>query len=179
MVRAMSPPPAIALEIAPPTKRDVIENLFQLYTHDFSEQWAGQARGELGEDGRFAPYSHLDSYWREPERVPLLIRTGGHLAGFALLNRYGRVRPAPDRAMAEFFIVRKHRLSGVGRAAAHAIFDRYPGAWEAAVARKNTAALAFWRRTVGTYPRAAEVEELDLNSADWNGPVLRFRIGNA
>jgi len=159
MVRAMSPPPAIALEIAPPTKRDVIENLFQLYTHDFSEQWAGQARGELGEDGRFAPYSHLDSYWREPERVPLLIRTGGHLAGFALLNRYGRVRPAPDRAMAEFFIVRKHRLSGVGR--------------------KNTAALAFWRRTVGTYPRAAEVEELDLNSADWNGPVLRFRIGNA
>ena len=31
----------------------LLQNLFQLYTHDFSEFWAGSARGGLGADGRF------------------------------------------------------------------------------------------------------------------------------
>ena len=29
----------------------VLQNLFQLYTHDFSEFWAGSARGELPGEG--------------------------------------------------------------------------------------------------------------------------------
>jgi predicted acetyltransferase len=167
------------IEVATPGQRVALENLFQLYVHDFSEQWVGTSRGELGEDGRFPPYPHLDSYWREEGRVPLLIRADGRLAGFALLNRFARLRPDPDHAVAEFFVVRKHRRTGVGRAAAHAIFDRYPGLWEAAVARKNVAALAFWRRAISAHPRVSDLEETDMTTSEWNGPVMRFRVARA
>ena len=43
----------VTLEPAGREARETIANLFQLYVHDFSEQWAGTDRGELQEDGRF------------------------------------------------------------------------------------------------------------------------------
>ena len=78
--------------------------------------------------------------------------------------------------MAEFFILRKHRRAGVGAAAARAVFARYPGVWEAAVVRRNTAALAFWRRAVAGCPQLESLEEIDMTGPHWDGPVLRFRI---
>lgn len=153
-----------------------IANMMQLYIHDFSEQWSGQARGELGDDGLFEAYEPLDGYWRDADRIPLLVRADGHLAGFALVNTHAHSGRAVDRSMAEFFIVRKHRRSGAGTAAAHAIFSRWPGQWEAAVARKNVGALAFWRRTVASHPQVEAVEEEDVATAEWDGAILRFRI---
>ena len=157
------------------TERAAIENLMQLYVHDFSEQWAGEARGEVSDDGRFEPYP-LDAYWREADHIPLLVRVGGRLAGFVLVDAESHSGRLLDRNVAEFFILRKHRRAGVGAMAAHAVFGRYPGVWEAAVARRNAAALAFWRKAVGGCPGAREIEEIDRTGPDWNGPVLRFRI---
>ena len=162
---------------APLGARTAIANLFQLYVHDFSEQWAGSERGELNADGRFGEYPPLDSYWQDADHVPLLIRVDGILAGFALLDRHSYSGGSLDRNMAEFFVVRKHRRNGVGRRAVHAIFDRYPGQWEAAVARRNLAALAFWRAAVSSHARVETSEEIDSQTAEWNGPILRFRIG--
>lgn len=158
-------------------ERGVLDNLFQLYVHDFSEQWAGTARGEVGADGRFEPYPWLDSYWNEPGRVPLLLRRDGFLIGFALLNQHAHSGEPVDWSMAEFFILRKHRRSGAGTEAAQAIFRHHPGQWEAAVARPNTAALAFWRKAVASCPGVSGIDELDRDNAAWNGPILRFRIG--
>jgi len=169
-------PAAIDVAVARPDERAAIENLFQLYVHDFSEFWAGRPDGELGDDGRFEPYPYLDAYWRDADRVPLLLRLDGRLVGFALLNAVGHGGGPVDRNMAEFFVVRKHRRGGVGTAAARAVFSRYPGQWEAAVARANTAAVAFWRHAVSGCPEVTDIEELDVNSPAWNGPVIRFRI---
>jgi predicted acetyltransferase len=166
----------LTLQVVGKEHEDILQNLFQLYTHDFSEQWAGQQRGELGEDGRFPPYARLASYWQEDGRVALLLRVEGHLAGFALLNRHGHARPDVERNMAEFFVVRKHRRGGIGRAAVDAIFARYPGLWETAVARRNTGALAFWRKVIGAHARVRDLEEIDVRSSDWDGPVLRYRV---
>ena len=165
----------VAVVPAPLGARKAIENLFQLYVHDFSEQWSGTERGELDAEGRFESYP-FDVYWRDEGRVPLLIMAGGFLAGFALLNQHAHSGRALDRSMAEFFVVRKHRRGGVGRRAAHAIFGRYPGQWEAAVARPNLGALAFWRAAVRSHPQVEEVEEIDSRTGEWNGPILRFRI---
>jgi predicted acetyltransferase len=166
----------VTLEIATAGQKPVLENLFQLYAHDFSEQWVGRADGELQEDGRFAPYSHLDSYWTEPDRTPYLIRTDGHLAGFALINRFSHSGLPLDFAVAEFFVVRKHRRGGVGFAAATEIMRARPGLWELAVARKNTAALPFWREVAAAIA-GPSVEEIDRDDGLWNGPILRFRAG--
>jgi predicted acetyltransferase len=167
--------PGVEVSVATPDQRAAIENMFQLYTHDFSENWAGTARGELSADGRFAPYP-LDAYWREPARVPLLLRVGAQLAGFALVNEVSHAGFRIDRSMAEFFVVRKHRRGGVGTAAAQAIFAQYPGAWEVAVARRNTAALPFWRQAIARHPLAQDIQEEDVVSETWDGPIIRFRI---
>lgn len=161
---------------AAPHERAILENLMQLYVHDFSEQWFDRPQGELGPDGLFDPYP-FDPYWREEDHIPLLIRRDGKLAGFALIDAHSHAGQTVDRNVAEFFVVRKHRRGGVGRTAAQAIFSLYPGVWEAAVARRNVGALAFWRRAVAEHPDVSEVSEVDIDSDAWMGPVLRFRIG--
>jgi len=157
-------------------ERPAVENLMQLYAHDFSENWAGTQRGDVGEDGRFAPYP-LDPYWQDRSHVPLLIRSAGHIAGFALLNDKSHTGDKVDRNVAEFFVLRKYRGSGIATAAAQTMFSRFPGIWEAAVARKNIAALRFWKRAVERHPLRMGLSEIDVQSPDWDGPVLRFGIG--
>ncbi|WP_411286306.1 GNAT family N-acetyltransferase [Phenylobacterium sp.] len=151
--------------------RVTLANLFQLYTHDFSEHWAGHPEGGLGEDGRFEPYPFLDSYWTEADRSALLIRADGQVAGFALVNTFAHSRLATDFSMAEFFVARKYRRLGVGHAAAAAVICERPGQWEIAVTRTNLAAQAFWRRVVAT---TEGVETYDRADTRWDGLILRF-----
>lgn len=164
----------VTVEDAARDQRDTIDNLFQLYTHDFSEFWSGRPDGELEEDGRFGRYQYLDDYWAEPRREPLLIRADGRLAGFALVNDFAHSGLATDYSMAEFFITRKHRRAGVGFAAAVAVIGARSGPWEIAVIRRNVGAQAFWRR-VAAAATAGEIEALDRDDDLWNGLILRFR----
>lgn len=168
--------PEVEISVASLEEKGTLANLLQLYIHDFSEFWSARAEGELRDDGRFDDYSPLDSYWREPSRVPLLLRREGRLIGFALINGVSYIGRPVERNMAEFFIARKHRRSGTGTAAARGLFNLYPGAWEVAVARRNVGALAFWRGAIGGHPRVAEVEALDVATQAWNGPVFRFLV---
>ena len=167
----------VDVALARAEERDLIANLFQLYTHDFSEFWADRPEGELGDDGRFADYPYLADYWREPDRIPLIFRIAGRPVGFALINSHSHSGLPVDHNVAEFFVVRKHRRGGTGAAAARAVFSRYPGVWEAAVVRKNTGALSFWRKAVVGHAAVSEIEENDYRTDHWNGPIIRFRIG--
>lgn len=156
----------------------IIANLMQLYIHDFSELWFDrEAEGELGPDGRYADYPHLDLYWTDPTRQAWLFRIKSLPVGFALVNEIAHSRTPVDHAVAEFFIVRKHRRRGVGLAAAHALFGTAWGVWEAAVVRRNLGALAFWRRAAASYPGVRDLVEEDHDDALWNGAILRFRVG--
>ncbi len=170
--------PDLRVSRAAPEERPVLANLLQFYVHDFSEYWAGEARGELGDDGRFFDYP-LDAYWSQPGHVPLLFRLHGRLVGFALLNDRSSIGQPVDHNVAEFFVARKHRSVGLGREAAHLIFTGYPGRWETAVARRNPRALPFWCRAIASHPAARDITEADVETAMWNGPVLRFRIGDS
>lgn len=166
--------PKVTLEPCEAARRPSLDAMFQLYTHDFSEQWAGTDRGDLEESGRFPDYPYLDLYWTEPDRSAWLIRADGRLAGFALLNTYSHSGLPSDHDVAEFFVVRKHRRAGVGREAARDLIGARPGQWELAVARANVQALQFWRGVVAGL--TAEVEELDCDDQRWNGTILRFVV---
>jgi predicted acetyltransferase len=91
--------------------KEVLRRLIEFYDYDFSEilGW------DVTEHGTFG-YRHFDQYWTDPDRHPLFIRVDGHLAGFALV--FG----GDPHDMAEFFIMRKYRRTGVGTDAARAIF---------------------------------------------------------
>jgi predicted acetyltransferase len=151
----------------------IIQNLAQLYTHDFSEFWADTSKGDLLPDGRFEAYP-LGEYWTRPAWSASLIWRDDTLAGFALVNDHAHCDEPVDHSMAEFFILRKHRGRGVGRLAAKIIFSQYPGSWEVAVARKNLQAGSFWRKTINGAAAAKGLYEIDVGNDHWNGPILRF-----
>jgi predicted acetyltransferase len=154
----------------------ILQNLMQLYTHDFSQFWGGTARGEVNAQGLFDAYP-LDEYWDRDNWAAMLIWRDRALAGFCLVNDKTHSGLEAPRNMAEFFILRKHRGQGVGRVAAEVIFSRYPGLWEVAVARKNAHAQEFWRNTIKLSVKSSQFQELDRHDERWNGPIFRFEWG--
>ncbi len=94
------------------------------------------------------------SWFSSDHSHPLLISKGAEPVGFALVTRpriaaAGEV--APTYNMSEFFVRKPNRRTGIGREAAHLIFDRFAGEWEILEYTRNPGAVAFWRRTIGLY----------------------------
>ena len=149
--------------------RSALENLMQLYVHDWSEL----VPLELEADGRFVT-PPLDAYFREPDHHPFFIDSHGKLAGFALVIARSRLSSTPGvHDMAEFFIARGHRRRGVGQEAAAAVFGRFEGRWEVRQRDENPAATAFWRRTIGRFTDG-RYEETRWADERWTGIVHRF-----
>lgn len=169
---------AVAVRLARADERPLIEGLFQFYIHDFSELYPGEPEGwDLDANGRFGPYRYMESYWREVDRRPFLIQVDGRTAGFALVNAQSH-RAAPiDHAMAEFFVIRQFRRSGVGHEAARSIFGANPGRWELAIAASNVAARAFWPKAVLDSPGVREFTAAKLQPND--RMVLSFVVAPA
>lgn len=116
----------------------------------------------------------LDAYWNDPARFPFLLRADALLAGFALVDRNSRLSGANDVwDMAEFFVLRRHRRSGVGLRAAHRLFAMHPGNWEVRQRNANVAATSFWRATISAFIGGTYSEEL-VDDERWRGPVQRF-----
>jgi predicted acetyltransferase len=164
---------SVTVTDALPAHAPIIQNLVQLYTHDFSEYWAGTSRGDLHPDGRFDEYP-LDDYWTRSNWSPLLIWNHRVLAGFSLINDRTHSGLPANRNVGEFFVLRKYRGQGVGRSAIGRIFSRYPGSWEVAVARKNVGGHEFWRKILNGAAEVAGLHEFDSNTERWNGPIFRF-----
>lgn len=82
------------------------------------------------------------------------------LAGFALACSLAN-DGGQKHHLAEFFILRKLRRSGVGENAACQLFERFPGSWQVAQRDWNIAAQHFWRRVIGRYTGAAFTERHD------------------
>jgi len=137
----------ITLKPADEADRPALENMMQLYIHDFSEF----AKQTIDEDGRYS-YPYLSHYWQEPYRFPFLIHAEGKLAGFALLRH--ETDPENDLSnmdMSEFFILRSLRRTGIGSQAAMKIWDQYPERWHVKVLNKNKPAYPFWKGLISAY----------------------------
>lgn len=139
----------VSVDVSSARQREapILENLLQLYLHDFSEFEDIRP----GDDGRYA-YPYLAHYWEDPARYPFLIRVDGDLAGFALL----RLEADPmtgQQAMdvAEFFVLRHFRRQGVGAQAARRLWDLFPGQWHVRVLKSNESGYHFWEKTIGEY----------------------------
>lgn len=150
-------------------ERSILDNLAQLYCHDWSELTPLEA----GPDGRFDALV-LAPYWLDDWRHPLLVRVDGKVAGFALIAARSRLTGrAGVFDMAEFFIMRGYRRRGVGLTAACAAFERFRGPWEVRQRVENPTATAFWRRTIGEFT-GGNYKELRWDAPEWSGLVQTF-----
>jgi predicted acetyltransferase len=139
-----APDPAVEL-VRAESESDgaALHRLYVLYLHDLSEFTGHYA---LDAEARWTP-SYLDDMLARPMCHCLLVRSHGAAAGFALVAQ----QPFPympadaDFHLAEFFVAKPYRRSGLGRAAAEATLRRFPGRWNLAVVDRNAPAFAFWR----------------------------------
>ena len=138
-------PPAIALIPAGEADRDVLQAMGRFYVYDMSEYtgWACPPDG-LYECADFG------TWWSEPGAHCFFIEVDGERAGFVLIDRNATL-PQTEYNVAEFFVMRKFKGRGVGRAVATMIFDRFRGPWEVMQLLDNRGAIRFWRKVIGTY----------------------------
>lgn len=155
---------AVTLARATESEAPLLEHLLELYIHDLSSIFAV----ELGRDGRFG-YDKLPLYWKEPDRRwAHRIESGGRVVGFAFVTRGSPASDDPEVLdVAEFFVLRRHRRSGVGRDAAFRLWDAMPGRWVVRVSERNEPGLAFWRKTIAAYAPGAFAEETRPGLAGW------------
>lgn len=146
----------VVLDPATSADATLLSNLLELYSHDLSDVFP---HIEIGPNGRFG-YTRLALYWSEPERrFPFIIRCGGRIAGFVLATRGSPASDDPSVLdVAEFFVLRRHRRSGVGRRAALLLWSRLPGAWLVRVSKGNQGAIPFWSRVIAEFAGGAVTE---------------------
>jgi predicted acetyltransferase len=136
--------PEIIVVPASPEDQPLLRRLMELCQHDYSE-FNG---ADVDEEGRFG-YRYLDYYWSEPGRHSFLVRVSGKPAGLVLVRELGRNAAGHlVREVAEFFILRKYRRHGLGRAVAQEVFARFPGLWQLRVEINNQPAQAFWQGVI-------------------------------
>lgn len=136
----------IRLDPARPADRDTLFRLLQysLYEESATDQ------NEMNDDGLY-DYPWFDLYFTEDNRHAYLIREEGtdRLLGFAMVK--DRENGREGYKIAEFMVLPKVRRNGIGRQAAIACFERFPGNWEVSPALGSEQARRFWERTIEAY----------------------------
>lgn len=148
-----------------PADRPLFDRLAQLYAYDFSPM----TDLRIDAEGRFGAHPCFAAIWTDPNRHARLIRTGGEIAGFAIVLE----TPGPAFEIEQFFVMRKFRKRGLGRAAAVGMLDQFRGRWTVDQVHENPAAQVFWRRVVSTYTRgefATTCNDGDVTLHFANGP---------
>jgi predicted acetyltransferase len=105
-------------------------------------------------DDRLRTYLAYEEHW------PMLIRSDGELAGFALVRK-----SKPDtHLIGEFFIKSEFRRCGVGGAAVAEVLEKFKGNWEIPFQSENSAATIFWRKMIRQIGLVATEERIVANS---------------
>lgn len=135
----------------------VIQNLMQFYIYDFSEY----IKYDVEDDGRFAPYAYLDDYWDEANnKFSYIIMRDNKYVGFVLVKLV-EAKNAKYFSMAEFFILKKYRQSGVGKAIAMEVFNLHKGHWEVYQKDSNKPAQIFWKKVIQEYTNGQYKERME------------------
>lgn len=159
-------PSRVTLESGTAGDAALLGNLMELYIHDLSAMFA---HVRLGEDGRYG-YPELPSYLAGGgDRWAFVIRHDGGVAGFALARRGSPASDDPSVLdVVEFFVLRRFRGRGVGRAAATQLWDRLPGTWTVRAAVTNPYAVEFWREAVVAYAGKRATESTrSIGGSEW------------
>lgn len=156
----------ISIDKATIEEKSVLRNLMELYNYDFTEF----DPEDVNEHGLYG-YKYFDHYWTDEGRYPFLVRVDGKYAGFALVRVIEFGYDIYTFSMAEFFVMKKYRKTGVGKYIAMELFNKFKGKWKVAVIEENKPAQLFWRKVVQEYT-GGKFEE--VREEGWSGPIEAF-----
>ncbi len=143
-----------------------IARMLELYQYELSDIWDQDldAAGEYGYD--------LDRHRLASTSFAHIALCDGRPAGFALVAP-ALVTRDEGWWMEQFFVLKKHRRAGLGRALAQHVFGAHPGPWEVGQMPKNLAARAFWRKLIAEITGGRYVE-VEVAQGWWQGVVQQF-----
>jgi predicted acetyltransferase len=137
--------------------KNVIKNLMQFYIYDFSEY----SKSDVEENGLYGDYPYLEDYWREGNnRYPYVIKKNEKYIGFVLV-KFNESEERNYYSIAEFFILKKYRREGIGKAVANQVFNLHNGQWEVHQIESNKPAQVFWNKIIDEYTRGQFKERLE------------------
>jgi predicted acetyltransferase len=137
--------------------KEVIKNLMQFYMYDFTEY----VPNDVEADGLFKAYPQLENYWTEEgHKFPYIIEKGKKHVGFVLV-RYIETPKRKYFSIAEFFIMKMYRRSGIGTEVAQQAFNLHKGQWEVHQRETNKPACIFWNEVINNYTKGRFTERLE------------------
>ncbi len=136
--------------------REVLDNLMQFYIYDFSEF----LKFDVEEDGKYSPYPLEDYFKEENHQFAYVIKQEEKYIGFALVHLIEFLE-LQHYSIAEFFILKKYRREGIGKAVAADIFNRHKGPWEVHQIESNQAAQVFWKKAINEYTKGQFEERIE------------------
>ena len=157
---------SLELRKANPEDFPALQQLLELYQYDISDIYLQDTDAE-------AKYGYNLERHRRDERFHAHVALeGSQYIGFALVAP-AIVTRKEGSWMEQFFVLKRYRRSGAGRALALHVFQSHPGPWEVGQMPANHAAQAFWRNVIATATAGAFVE-LQVTEGWWQGVVQQF-----
>lgn len=152
------------LEVVHADRNDdpILVNLLEFYLHDLAEWF----KFDQHPSGKYT--QSTDQYWADGHSVYLLYAKSIPI-GFGLVGPAYEFNQGDGMDMDEFFVVRRHRRTGVGADFATDLWNRYRGPWLVRVFQSNTPALLFWRKTISDFTNSRyEEETVEKNDSPWS-----------
>jgi predicted acetyltransferase len=148
-----------------------IQQMLELYQYELSDIWHQDADGE----GR---YGYDLQRHKDGERFHAYVALqGAQYAGLALVGPAAVTREE-GAWMEQFFVLKKYRHLGAGRALAEHVFRAHPGPWEVGQMPQNLPAQVFWRKVISEFTQGALVE-VQVTTGRWQGVVQQFNVPSA
>ena len=145
-----------------------LQHMLEFYQYELSDIWEQEADAEARYGFNLEPYRNSDRFHAH------VALEGSQFVGFALVAP-AVVSRKEGSWMDQFFILKKYRRCGAGRALATHVFHSHPGQWEVGQVPGNRAAQAFWRRVIASETDGQFVE-LQVTQGWWQGVVQQFHV---
>lgn len=123
-------------------KKNILDNLIQLYLHDISLDFPIDFDSSTG----LYKYDNIKKYFKNENNKAFFILNNKEIVGFILLDF------SIDKIIIqEMFILNNYRRMGIGKIAVNLIFDKFKGIWEIKSLPCSINAERFWTSTIKEY----------------------------
>ena len=143
-------------------KKDILNNLMQLYLHNISLNFPIDFDSNTGMYG----YDDIEKYFENDNNKAFFILKENEIAGFMLIDLSDE-----KNIVQEMFVLNNYKRKGVGKTAVSILFDKFRGNWEIKSLPCSESAEKFWISSVKEYTN----DQFDLEYVGkFNRAVLTF-----
>ena len=123
-------------------KKDILNNLMQLYLHNISLNFPMDFDSNTGMYG----YDDIEKYFENDNNKAFFILKENEIAGFMLIDLSDE-----KNIVQEMFVLNNYKRKGVGKKAVSILFDKFRGIWEIKSLPCSESAEKFWISSVKEY----------------------------